>query len=66
MDTDRGINGMHSVLGINFRLLESRYGVEEYNVCRVWEPKWDNESDAHRLCDPIRELCEWPDRRDFP
>ncbi len=41
---------MHSDMGRNIRLMESRFGMEGYNVCKVWEQKCDNGSDADRLC----------------
>ncbi len=41
---------MHSDMGRNSILVESRLGMEEYNVCKVWEQKCENESDADRLC----------------
>ncbi len=65
MVTSMGINGMCSVMGSNLRLMESRLGMEEYNVCKVWEQKCKNESDAGRLCVQIRELCAWRDSREW-
>jgi len=62
MITNMGINGMHSVMGRNLRSMESRFSMEVYNVCKIWEQKCENESDADRLSVQIRELCEWRDR----
>ncbi len=59
MVTKMGINGMHSVMGRNLTLMESRYNMEEYNMCKVWEQKCENVIDADRLCVPIREVCKW-------
>ncbi len=47
--TNIEINGMDSVMGWNVRLVESRISMEEYNVCKVWEQKCENESDANRV-----------------
>ncbi len=44
---------IYSVMGRNIRLMESRFGMEEYNMCEVWEvweQKCDNVIDAERLC----------------
>ncbi len=46
MVTKMGINGMHSVMGRNLRLMESRFGMEECNVYKVWGQKCDNERNA--------------------
>ncbi len=35
MVTNMGINGMLSVMCWNIRLMESRLGMEEYNMCKV-------------------------------
>ncbi len=55
MVTKNGKNWMHSVTGRNLGLMESRFGMEEYDVCKVWE----QESNDDRLCVQIRELCKW-------
>ncbi len=34
-----GINGMHSINDMNIKLMESIFGMEEYNVCKIWEHK---------------------------
>ncbi len=57
MVTNMEINGMHSIVGENIRLMEPRFGVELYNVCKVYKQKCENKSDADRLCVQIRELC---------
>ncbi len=44
-------------MGRTLGLMESRFGMEEYDVCKVWEQKCENESDAVRLCVQIR-VCE--------
>ncbi len=59
MITNIGINGMLSVMCRNLRLMESRLGMEEYYVCKVWKQKCENRSDADRLWVERRELCEW-------
>lgn len=59
------INGMHSVMDWNLRLMESRF---EYNVCNVYkvqEKKCDNESDADKSCVQIRELREQQDKPEW-
>ncbi len=34
---------------IHLRLMECRFGMDEYNVCKVWEQNCENESDADKL-----------------
>ncbi len=53
------IGGFHSVMGINIRLMQSRFKMEERNVLKVLNHKSDNESDAVRLSVHVRELCGW-------
>ncbi len=43
-------------------LIESGFGMEKYNMCKIWEQKCENESDAGRLCVQLGELCERRDR----
>lgn len=62
--TNMGINGFHSVMGRNFRMMDARFGMNVNNVCKEWEQKCKNENDADRLCVQIRELCEWRDKCD--
>ncbi len=41
-----GIEGFHFVVGRTVRLMESRFKMEESNVLKFWNYKYDNESDA--------------------
>ncbi len=52
-----GIEGFHSVMGRNIRLIQARFKMEESNVLKFWNHKCDNESDAVRLSVQVRELC---------
>ncbi len=57
-----GIEGFHSVIGRNVRLLQSRFKMDKSNVFKFCNPKCDNESDAVRLSIQVRELCRWRDK----
>ncbi len=57
-----GIEGFHSVMGRNIRLMQSRFKMENSNVLNIWNHKCDNEIDAVRLSVQIRELCGWRDK----
>ncbi len=59
-----GIGGFHSVVGRNIRLMQSRFNMEERNVLKLWNYKYDNESDAVVLSVQVRELFEWRDKCD--
>ncbi len=63
-----GIQGFHSVIQDNIRLMKSRFKMEERNVIKVWNHKCDNENDTVRLSVQVREFCEWRDKCDctFP
>ncbi len=52
-----GIEGFHSVMGRNLRLMPSKFKMAESNVLKFWNHKCDNESDAVRLSVQVRELC---------
>ncbi len=52
-----GIEGFHSVMGRNLRLMQSNFKMDERNVLTFWNHKCDNESDAVRLSVQVRELC---------
>ena len=41
MMTNMGINGTHSVMDRNLRSMESRFSMEVYNVCTIWEQKYN-------------------------
>ncbi len=57
-----GIEGFHSVMGRNLRLMQSKFKMDENNVLKFWNHKCDNESDAVRLSVQGRELCGWRDK----
>ena len=57
-----GVNGIYSIMGNNYRLLRSKYDMNENNVKGSWNVKCMNESEVIRKCGQIRELCEWRDR----
>ncbi len=57
-----GIEGVHSVMGRNLRLMQSRFKMDESNVLKFWNHKCNSESDAVRLSVQVRELCGWRDR----
>ncbi len=51
-----GTEGFHCVIGRNFRLMQSKFKMDESNVLIFWNHKCDNESDAVRLSVQVREL----------
>ncbi len=51
MNPDNTVNGLHSVMGANKRLLRDHF-------C-MWKCKVRNASDQEYLCIHIKELCEW-------
>ncbi len=57
-----GIEGFHSVMGRNLRLMQLKFKMDESNVLKFWIHKCDNESDAVRLSVQFRELCGWRDK----
>ncbi len=57
-----GIEGFHSVMGRNLRLIQSKFKIDESNVLIFWNHKCDNESDAVGLSVQVRELCGWRDK----
>ncbi len=44
-----GIEGFHSVMGRNLRLMQSKFKMDKYNVLKLWNHKCDDESNAVRL-----------------
>ncbi len=52
-----GIEGFHSVMGRNLRLMQSKFKMVESNVLKVWNYKCDNATDSVRLSVQIREIC---------
>ncbi len=57
-----GIEGFHSVNGRNLRLRQSNLKMDKCNVLTLWNHKCDNESDAVRLSDQVKELYGWIDK----
>ncbi len=60
-----GIEGFHSVIGRNKRLMQSRFKLEKRNLLKFWNHKYDNKSDAVRMSVQVRELCEWRDKCNY-
>ncbi len=54
---NNGNEGFHFVMGRNLRLMQSKFKMDENDVLQFWNHKCDNESDAVRLSDQVRELC---------
>ncbi len=57
-----GIEGFHSVMERNVRLMQSKFKINESNMLKFWNHKCDNESDAVRLSVQVIELCGWKDK----
>ncbi len=62
--TNMDIYGLHSVMGANKRVLQSKFYMEEMNVYEMWKETVYSESDEVRMSVQIRELCEWRDKCD--
>ncbi len=62
---DVGLNGIHSIMGVNEKHLRSKYGMAECKVMKNWYEKCKNECESVRVCEPIREMCSWRDRCDI-
>ncbi len=56
------IEGCHSVMARNLRLMQSRFKMDESNVLNFLNPECDNKSDAVRLSGQVRELWGWRDK----
>ncbi len=57
-----GVNGLYSVLGANYWVLNTKYGTNLNNTIKVWNERCVNEKDIIRKCEQVRELCEVRDR----
>ncbi len=55
------IEGFHSFMGRNLRLMQSKFKMDESDVWKFWNHKCDNES-AVRLSVQVKELCGWRDK----
>ncbi len=49
-----GIEGFHSVMERNLRIMQSKFKMDESNVLKFWNHKCDNESNAIRLTVQVR------------
>ncbi len=47
--TNMGIYGLHCVMGVNKRFLQSKLYMEEMNVYEMWKQKVNSESDEIRM-----------------
>ncbi len=54
-----GVNGLHSVLGANYKVLCSKYDMNLNNIM-VWNERCANEEGIIRK--QVRQLCEVRDR----
>ncbi len=53
-----GVNGLYSVLGANYSVLCTKYGMNLNNIMKVWNERCTNEEEIIRKCEQVRELCE--------
>ncbi len=60
--TMMGVNGLYSVLGANYRVLFTKYGMNLNNIMKVWNEICANEEEIIRKCEQVRELCEMSDK----
>ncbi len=52
-----GVNGLYSVLGANYRVLSTKYGMNLNNIIKVWNERCANEEGIIRKCEQAREFC---------
>ncbi len=57
-----GVNGLYSVLGANYRVLSTKYGMNLNNIMKIWNNICANVEEIIRKCEQVRELCEVRDR----
>ncbi len=57
-----GVNGLYSVLGANYGVLCTKYGMNLNNIMKVWNERYANEEEIIRKCEIVRELYEVRDR----
>ncbi len=57
-----GVNRLYSVLGANYRVLSTKYGMNLNNIMKVWNESCANAEGIIRKCEQVRELCEVKDR----
>ncbi len=48
-----GVSGLYSVLGANYRMLCTKYGINLNNIMKVWNERCANEEDIIRKCEGI-------------
>ncbi len=56
------VNGLYSVLGANYRVRNTKYGMNLNNIMKVWNERCATEEEIIRKCEQVRELCEVRDR----
>ncbi len=53
-----GVNELYSVLGVNYKVLSTKYGMNLNNIMKLWNERCANEEEIIRKCEHVRELCE--------
>ncbi len=56
--TNMGIYGLHSVMGVNTRFLQSKFYIEKMKMSEMCKQNVTSENDEVRMSVHIRELCE--------
>ncbi len=49
-----GVNGLYSVLGANYRMLCTKYGMNLNKIMKVWNERCANEEEIIRKCEQVR------------
>ncbi len=57
-----GVNGLYSVLGVNYRVLCTKCSMNLNNVMNVWNGRCISEKEIIRICEQVRELYEVRER----
>ncbi len=56
------MNELYSVLGANYGVLCTKYGMNLNNIMKVWNETCANEEEIISKCEQVKELCEVRDR----
>ncbi len=57
-----GVNRLYSVLGANYKVLSTKYGMNLNNIMKLWNERCANEEESIRKCEQVRELYGVRDR----
>ena len=56
MISNMGVNGTHSIMGANFRLMQTRYEMNVSNVYVKWKDMCNSDQESIRICQLMRDV----------